>query len=91
MDGNGNQSCARFEGPPGTPSPCLEKVQEEVELLSRCNSGAGLYPQMLPASGTVKLNAYVLTRPWDILFLQPSLRHGVATASSEPSPACPHP
>lgn len=50
MDSTGNQSCARFEGPPEHPGPCLEEVQEEVELLSRYNSGAGLYPHMLPAS-----------------------------------------
>lgn len=59
MDGNGNESCARFEGPPGTPGPCLEEVQEEVELLSRYNSRAGLYPQMLPASGTIKVDVCV--------------------------------
>lgn len=47
--GNGNQSQASFEGPPGTPGPCLE----EVELLSMYHSEAGLYPQIFPATENI--------------------------------------
>lgn len=51
VDASGNQSCARSERPPGISGPCLEGVQEEVELLSRYNSGAGLYSKCSQPQG----------------------------------------